>query len=168
MHRHTHTHISTQTGRYHAQISAWEHTYSTERDREREGERECVCVCVHRFDQNLRLGRLKAAWDCAVAVRSADVWGRLAVTALEMLDIDMAIAGETEHVCPLEAICDFQTLPVLLVPCKRDSRPSLFGQGTESLATLTCTCSWPTELPTQIVGLASIYAGLLECRVQQY
>ena len=46
-----------------------------------------------RFAQSLKLGRLKGAWECAVQLRSNEVWGQLGSAALELLDVDMATAG---------------------------------------------------------------------------
>ncbi len=60
--------------------------------------RLCCCPARHRFQQTLKLGRLKAAWDSAVAMRSAEAWSQLGVAALELLDVEMAMAGEAPGV----------------------------------------------------------------------
>ncbi len=57
--------------------------------------------CVTRFLQCLKLGRLKAAWDCAVSLRTSEGWSQLGTAALELLDVDMAIAGAGR----LESVC---------------------------------------------------------------
>jgi WD repeat-containing protein 19 len=41
----------------------------------------------------LKLCQLKGAWDCALALKTADVWQQLAVAALEQLDIETAVAA---------------------------------------------------------------------------
>lgn len=55
--------------------------------------------------QNLKLGRLKGAWECAVAMHSAETWAALGVAALELLDVDMAIAGGAAGLCFLACAC---------------------------------------------------------------
>jgi len=47
----------------------------------------------------LKLCRLKAAWESAVLLRNNDAWKQLGVVALEMLDVEMAIAGALVCVC---------------------------------------------------------------------
>lgn len=41
----------------------------------------------------LKLGRLKGALEAAVGMKAPEAWGQLGVAAMELLDIDMAIAG---------------------------------------------------------------------------
>lgn len=47
----------------------------------------------NRLQQSLRLGRLKAAWESAVQLKSPDVWKSIGMAALERLDMDMALAA---------------------------------------------------------------------------
>jgi len=62
-----------------------------------------------RFSQCLKLCRLKAAWESALLLRNNENWRQLGVAALEMLDVEMAIAGEMDESfhelsCPLMCI----------------------------------------------------------------
>mmetsp|Transcript_36982 Transcript_36982/g.82211 ORF Transcript_36982/g.82211 Transcript_36982/m.82211 type:complete len:1366 (+) Transcript_36982:300-4397(+) len=66
-----------------------------------------------RFQQCLKLCRIKAAWECAVQMRSQDAWRQLGLAALEVLDVDMAIAcfrmvGDPSMVLSLETIRNYE------------------------------------------------------------
>jgi len=66
-----------------------------------------------RFSQCLKLCRLKAAWESAVLLRNNDAWRQLGVVALEMLDVEMAIAayrmqGDASMVLSLERIKHYE------------------------------------------------------------
>eukprot|EP00798_Chlamydomonas_sp_ICE-L_P012670 gene12669-15902_t len=59
------------------------------------------------------LGQLRTAWDCAVQLRNTEAWTQLAHAALEMLDLDMAIAsyrmlGDPSMVLSLEGIRQYE------------------------------------------------------------
>ncbi|MEW5318051.1 MAG: hypothetical protein WDW38_009304 [Sanguina aurantia] len=62
-----------------------------------------------RFTQALKLYRLRDAWECATQMRSVDAWQQLGGAALEILDLDMAIAahrmlGDASMVLSLERV----------------------------------------------------------------
>lgn len=62
-----------------------------------------------RFQQALKLFRLQMAWECAVAMKSPEAWRQLGLAALEVLDIQMAIAayrmlGDASMVLSLEGV----------------------------------------------------------------
>jgi len=62
-----------------------------------------------RFQQALRLGRLRACWEAALVLRTPDVWSSLGLGSLEQLDVDMALAayrmlGDASMVLSLETI----------------------------------------------------------------
>ncbi|GFH09592.1 WD_REPEATS_REGION domain-containing protein, partial [Haematococcus lacustris] len=68
---------------------------------------------LRKFQQCLRLGRLKMAWDCAVTLGSSEAWGQLGVAGLELLDIHMAVAayrmlGDASMVLSLEQISQYE------------------------------------------------------------
>lgn len=62
-----------------------------------------------RFQQALKLGRLKVAWEAALQMREAAAWKSLGLAALEMLDMDIAVAafrmlGDASMVLSLEQV----------------------------------------------------------------
>ncbi|KAF5840991.1 hypothetical protein DUNSADRAFT_14848 [Dunaliella salina] len=66
-----------------------------------------------RFSQCLKLCRLKAAWESAALLRNNDAWRQLGVVALEMLDVEMAIAayrmqGDASMVLSLERVKHYE------------------------------------------------------------
>lgn len=70
-------------------------------------------VQSRRFQQNIKLGRLKAAWEFAIQMRTTETWEALGVAALELLDVDMAIAayrqlGDASMVLSLDRIRNFE------------------------------------------------------------
>lgn len=46
-----------------------------------------------RFQQALKLGRLKVAWEAALQMKETASWKALGLAALEGLDMDMALAA---------------------------------------------------------------------------
>jgi WD repeat-containing protein 19 len=54
---------------------------------------DLLATWVCRFTQQLKLCQLKAAWDCAVVLKTPEAWQQLAVAALEQLDVELAVAA---------------------------------------------------------------------------
>lgn len=64
---------------------------------------------LKKLAQCLKLGRLKAAWEAALQLKSPDAWRSIALAALEKLDMDVAQAayrmlGDASMVLSLESI----------------------------------------------------------------
>lgn len=83
-----------------------------------------------RFQQALKLGRLKMAWESALQLRNNETWKALGMAALERLDMDMALAafrmlGDASMVLSLEQIRNIEDKNLLaghtLVLLERDT-----------------------------------------------
>lgn len=88
-----------------------------------------------RFQQTLLLYRLKDAWDCALSLKLPEHWKSLGTAALEVLELDMAVAayrmlGDASMVLSLERVRQYEDKNLLaahvLVLLERD-----YGQAQE-------------------------------------